>query len=75
VDSNVVRISSRYFGIKTSKEGRRDRYIIEMAKNYVSKGNPRNNNLALLDFGALTCTPRNPRCQKCILSKTCHYKI
>jgi len=73
VDSNIVRLFRRYFGIKTSKEGRRDKHVIEMAKMYVSCKNPRKANLAILDFAALICTPSNPNCKMCPLSKKCVY--
>lgn len=73
VDSNVVRIFKRYFGIKTSKEGRRDRHVIDIARIYVNCKNPRNANLALLDFAALVCTPRKPAHEQCPLSRGCHY--
>lgn len=75
VDSNIVRIFRRFFGIRTSKEGRRDRHVIEMAKMYVSCKNPGKANLALVDFGALVCAPRNPNCGKCPLKNRCHYNI
>jgi len=74
VDSNIVRLFKRYFGIKTSKEGRRDKHVIELAKAYVSGKDPRKANLALLDFAALICLPRNPKCTLCPLSGTCHHK-
>ena len=73
VDSNIVRLFRRYFGIKTSKEGRRDKHIVEIAKVYASGENPRKANLALLDFAALICLPRNPKCTLCPVSSTCHY--
>lgn len=73
VDSNIVRLFRRYFGIKTSKEGRRDKRVVEMAKMYVSYEDPRKANLAILDFTALICTPRNPECKNCPLRKKCLY--
>jgi len=73
VDSNIVRLFRRYFGIKTSKEGRRDKHVIKMSKIYVSGRNPRKANLAILDFTALVCTPRKPNCEKCPLCRNCHY--
>lgn len=72
VDSNIVRLFRRYFGIKTSKEGRRDKHVVKIAKMYVSRKDPRKANLALLDFAALICLPRNPRCPQCTISDTCH---
>ena len=73
VDSNIVRVFKRYFGIKTSKEGRRDRHIIEMAKMYALTRNPRKANLAILDFASLICTPHIPHCKKCPLKANCLY--
>lgn len=73
VDSNIVRVFRRYFGVNTSKEGRRDRHIIEMAKIYSSGRKPRKANLAILDFTALICTPKKPKCSVCPLSDSCHY--
>lgn len=73
VDSNVVRVFKRYFGIATSKEGRRDRHVVEMARVYSSGRRPREANLGLVDFSALVCLPRNPRCDICMLSKRCDY--
>jgi len=73
VDSNIVRLFRRYFGIKTSKEGRRDKHVVEIAKAYVSGKDPRKANLALLDFAALVCLPRDPGCIQCPVSAACHY--
>lgn len=73
VDSNIVRVFKRYFGIKTSKEGRRDKHVIDMAKMYVATENPGKANLAILDFGALVCLPVNPECTSCLLSNKCYY--
>lgn len=73
VDSNIVRLFKRYFGIKTSKEGRRDKHVIEISKVYASGKDPRTANLAILDFSALICTPRKPDCEKCPLRKGCYY--
>ena len=72
VDSNVVRVFKRYFGIRTSKEGRRDRHVIDIARTYVSKRKPGRANLAFLDFAALICIPGKPKCSQCPLSKSCY---
>lgn len=73
VDSNIVRLFKRYFGIETSKEGRRDKHIIALAKRYVDTKDPRTANLAILDFTALICTPKNPKHSDCLLKNGCHY--
>jgi A/G-specific adenine glycosylase len=73
VDSNIVRVFKRYFGIEISKEGRRDKHVIAIAKRYVDGRDPRTANLAILDFAALVCTPRNPKHSDCTLRSSCHY--
>lgn len=75
VDSNVVRVFKRYFGISTSKEGRRDKHVIDIARTYADSKYPRMVNLALLDFAALICTPRRPKHERCPLAENCHYFI
>jgi len=73
VDSNIVRIFRRYFGIDTTKEGRRDKVVIEIAKRYISCAEPRTANLAIVDFTALICSPRNPSCFRCPIRISCNY--
>lgn len=75
VDSNIVRLFKRYFGVETSKEGRRDKHIIEMAKTYVKGEDPRGANLALVDFSALICTPGEPKHLDCPLREDCTYYL
>jgi len=73
VDSNVVRLFRRYFGIAASSEGRRDAHVIELAKRYSSKRHPRECTLAILDHTALICVPISPRCRICPLRRNCAY--
>jgi len=75
VDSNIVRTFKRYFGVKTSSEGRRNKHIIEMAKLYASSHDPRKANLAILDFAALICTSKNPQHEKCPLRTNCQFYL
>lgn len=75
VDSNIVRIFKRYFGIKTSKEGRRDKHVIEIARTYASGNDPGRAIMGILDIGALICRPRKPYCQRCPLITRCHYVL
>jgi A/G-specific adenine glycosylase len=71
VDSNIVRLFRRHFGIQTSSEGRRDAHVIELAKRSTSKRRPRETTLAILDFTALVCTPALPRHDICPLKSKC----
>ncbi|MEM7827746.1 MAG: DNA glycosylase [Candidatus Aenigmatarchaeota archaeon] len=75
VDSNMVRIFKRYFGIITSKEGRRDKHVIEIAKMYVSGNDPGRAIMGILDITALICCPGRPHCEKCPLITGCHYVL
>lgn len=71
VDANIVRLLKRYFGVEVSREGRRDKHVIEMVKMYVLYVDSRKANLAILDFAALVCIPSNPRCGECPLIEGC----
>lgn len=73
VDSNIVRLFKRYFGMTTSKEGRRDKHVVETSKAYVQGIDPRSANLALVDFSALVCTPRAPKHDICLVRTSCKY--
>lgn len=75
VDSNIVRIFKRYFGIKTSKEGRRDKHVVEIAKIYASGRDPGRATMGILDITALVCKPREPYCDRCPLIDHCHYAL
>jgi len=75
VDSNIVRIFKRYFGIKTAKEGRKDKHIVEIAKIYASGKDPSRATMGILDITALICKPRKPACEKCPLIDHCHYVL
>jgi A/G-specific adenine glycosylase len=72
VDGNVLRLLSRYYGLKTpidSLKGQRN--IREIGKKLISKvDNPGDFNQAMMEFGALVCSPF-PDCESCIFSSKC----
>ena len=72
VDGNVLRLLSRYYGLKTpidSLKGQRN--IREIGKKLISKVDiPGDFNQAMMEFGALVCTPF-PDCESCIFSSKC----
>ena len=72
VDGNVLRLLSRYYGLKTpidSLKGQRN--IREIGKQLISKvANPGDFNQAMMEYGALVCTPF-PDCESCIFSSKC----
>lgn len=72
VDGNVYRVLARVFGIDIpidSSEGKT--FFKSLANNLLHQPNPGMYNQALMDFGAIQCTPQSPDCQKCIFSETC----
>ncbi|AFL95284.1 hypothetical protein CL1_1081 [Thermococcus cleftensis] len=75
VDSNVVRVLSRYFGVTPKGEGRRDRKILGLASKILPKHSHREYNFAIIDFAALICTPKKPKCKRCPLREKCSNKL
>ncbi|MFW9990737.1 MAG: hypothetical protein ACFFD4_01635 [Candidatus Odinarchaeota archaeon] len=79
IDTNVVRILKRVFGLITIQDARRDKQLIKLAEEMLEMLLPstiKEYSLALLDFGALVCLPRKPECEKgiaCPLMNICHY--
>ena len=72
VDGNVYRVLSRIFGIETpidSTAGKKE--FAELAQNILSTKKPGIHNQAIMEFGALQCTPNSPNCPNCPLSGQC----
>jgi A/G-specific adenine glycosylase len=72
VDGNVFRVLSRIFAIDlniASPAGKK--YFFELANTLISHEQPGAFNQALMEFGAMHCTPRNPKCDDCVFSQQC----
>src|SRR5690606_33531377 len=72
VDGNVYRVLARYFGIDediSSSKGKR--VFKDVANTLIPPSNPGEYNQAIMDFGALQCTPSNPDCFSCPLAQAC----
>jgi A/G-specific adenine glycosylase len=68
----VYRVLSRYYGVHTpidSTEGKKQ--FKALAAEVMDKSNPGEYNQAVMEFGALHCTPQNPECNNCPLNNTC----
>lgn len=75
VDANVIRIFERYFALRTTRSrARDDPNIWRFAASILPAGHAKEFNLALLDFEALVCTPREPKCPECPLTESCVYR-
>ena len=72
IDGNVYRVLSRYFGITEPIEASSGKKIFnELAKELIKGTDPGMHNQAIMEFGALQCTPKNPDCLKCPLIERC----
>lgn len=72
VDGNVYRVLARYFGISTpidSSTGKKE--FQQLAEELIINKEPGLHNQSLMEFGALQCTPKSPKCHECPLKETC----
>lgn len=75
VDGNVFRVLSRLFAIETpidSSVGKKQ--FSNLAQELLDKDNPGMHNQAIMEFGALHCTPVQPLCDSCQLLHLCAAK-
>lgn len=71
LDTNVIRILERFFGIQGSRVKSRCKILWSAAQTVAPQTEVGYWNLTLLDFGAKVCTARNPKCCECPLSSRC----
>jgi A/G-specific adenine glycosylase len=72
LDTNVRRVLSRVFlGPRRSARLRGDGALWALAESLVPPGRGYDFNQALMDFGAIQCTPRRPRCGHCPMRAFC----
>ena len=72
VDGNVYRVLARHFGIDTpinTTEGKK--VFMAMAQSLLPPKEASAYNQAIMDFGAIQCTPQSPRCLLCPLAESC----
>lgn len=72
LDGNVFRVLSRLNGIESainSTVGKKEFKII--ADEFLNKVNPASHNQAMMELGALICTPSKPDCLNCPFSSNC----
>ena len=72
LDGNVFRLLSRYFGIHLpidSSSGKKE--FKSLANDLILDKEPGPYNQAIMEYGALVCTPKVPGCKSCRLSINC----
>ncbi len=73
IDGNVFRVLSRIFGITEDIALPKSRTIfLKRAEDLISQRNPDTFNQAIMEFGALQCTPKSPSCGICPFSHQCY---
>ena len=72
VDGNVYRALSRFFGINEPIDsGKGKKIFASLAHDLLDKVQPALYNQAIMDFGALQCTPLSPDCTVCPFKNRC----
>ena len=72
VDGNVKRVLARLFLIEVPvNQASAHKMFHAHADRLLDKGHPGRHNQAIMELGALVCTPRAPRCQECPVKRYC----
>ena len=72
VDGNVLRVITRIFGIYDDiSQQKTVREITQLCQNLIDKENPGDFNQALMELGAIQCTPQKANCEICPFSTQC----
>ena len=72
VDGNVYRVLSRLLDIETPiNNGEGQSVFAQTAETLLNRKQPSLHNQAMMEFGALQCTPKNPNCLLCPLQSQC----
>ncbi|MDM1406422.1 A/G-specific adenine glycosylase [Myroides sp. DF42-4-2] len=72
VDGNVFRVLARIYGITSDISTQRTKKEFQqLAASLISQEQPATFNQAIMDFGALQCTPKGTDCSPCPFISTC----
>lgn len=75
VDTNIIRILSRVFGIQSdNKRPRDDPRVWNLAQTLVPTDNAKEYNWGLLDYGARVCKSKEPLCGECVVRNICIFR-
>lgn len=73
LDGNVYRVLSRFYGISDPIDTSAGKKIfVKLAAELIKGTDPGMHNQALMEFGALQCTPQKPDCLSCPLHERCY---
>jgi A/G-specific adenine glycosylase len=72
VDGNVLRVFARFWGIEDDIRDAKTRVaLFDRLTPVIATCDPSNFNQAMMELGALVCSPRTPKCGECPLQKDC----
>ncbi len=72
MDGNVLRFISRLYGISESIDlPPTKKKIMDIVLGLIDHQNPGDFNQAMMEFGAMVCTPSNPGCRQCVFQNEC----
>lgn len=75
VDVNMARVIERFFGPRKMADIRYDPYLQDLAYKIVKHSEAKFINWAVLDFAAVICVARKPKCEVCMLRRKCKYYL
>jgi A/G-specific adenine glycosylase len=73
LDGNVRRVLSRLFAVSEDPK-KTGRLLWKISEALIPKGRPNSFNQAIMDLGAMICTPKDPQCHRCPLHRHCRAK-
>jgi len=73
LDGNVKRLLSRLFAISENPK-KTEGLLWKISESLIPKGRPNSFNQAIMDLGAMICTPKDPLCHNCPLHRYCEAK-
>lgn len=72
LDGNVYRVLARIFALEeTVFSSKGKQFYFDLANELLPKGKAALYNQALMDLGAVVCTPKNPKCDTCLMQTIC----
>lgn len=73
VDANVARIVRRVFSLSFGSSPHKSPILWDFVRKILPEGAAREFNWAIIDFGSLVCTPKEPLCRRCPMNRFCDY--
>ncbi|MDE0308599.1 MAG: A/G-specific adenine glycosylase [Acidiferrobacterales bacterium] len=71
LDGNAKRVYARYHCVDDDSESVRTRRLWQIAEEHTPKHDVQRYTQLIMDLGATVCTPKNPKCTICPLSRSC----